>query len=228
MDEYRQALSALTANTAMIEEIREALKDNPATALSYDGMTVRMGGLIAEVRQKTTRAGGMMAFVTLEDLTGQVEALVFPRVYERVAGQLEPETAAVLSGRLSVREEEEPKLLLDSVERLAPDGAQGVEPAAGPAAPVTQSAAPSPLEREIEAAERDDPLNPRKLFLKLPDEGAIAPLQPLLRQYPGTLPVRFFLADRRVTLTAPDGVSPERGLIRALRLRLGTSCVVLK
>ncbi len=228
LDEYRQALSALTANTAMIEEIREALKDNPATALSYDGMTVRMGGLIAEVRQKTTRAGGMMAFVTLEDLTGQVEALVFPRVYERVAGQLEPETAVVLSGRLSVREEEEPKLLLDSVERLAPDGAQGSGQAAEPAAPAARAAIPSPLELEIEAAERDDPLNPRKLFLKLPDEGAIAPLRPLLLQYPGTLPVRFFLADRRVTLTAPDGVSPERGLIRALRLRLGASCVVLK
>lgn len=50
-----------------------------------------------------------MGFATLEDLTGTIEALVFPRVLERVSTELMPDTAVVLSGRLSIREEEEPR-----------------------------------------------------------------------------------------------------------------------
>ncbi len=104
-------------NTARLTELLES----PDHGLSFDGQRVRMGGMLTEVRQKATKAGNLMGFATLEDLTGTIEALVFPRVLERVSTELMPDTAVVLSGRLSIREEEEPKLMLDTVEPLHTD-----------------------------------------------------------------------------------------------------------
>ena len=140
----------------------------------------------------------------------------------------------------TAREAVEPPLLLDSVTPLLPDSQQGAvlsETAQDEFAgmPVPPPAYEQQQERvyrndELDAAERADPPAPKKLFLKLPGEGTIAGLTPLLSQYPGELPVLFFLSDRRVTLSAPRElyVSPDHGLVRALRARLGASCVVLK
>ncbi len=238
LDEYRKSLSLLKMNTGVLEEMKESADKG----LSWDGMSVKMGGLLAEVRQKATKNGGMMAFATLEDLTGQIEALVFPRVYERVLGSLVPDTAVVFSGRLSVREEEEPKLLLDSVTPLLPDSQQG--DVLSPSARAAWDDMPVPPEmpayggagREasipdaLYEAERSDPATPKKLFLKLKSDAAIADLTPLLSQHPGDLPVLFFLSDRHVTLSAPRElyVAPDRGLVRSLRARLGAASVVLK
>ena len=74
-----------------------------------------------------------MAFVTLEDMTGQIECLVFPRVYEKYQTYLQEDAAVAVSGKISVREEEAPKLLADRITPLedwkpaqtgAPAGAQ--------------------------------------------------------------------------------------------------------
>ncbi len=91
-----------------------------------------MGGMLTELRQKATKAGNLMGFATLEDLTGTIEALVFPKVLERVSTELMPDTAVVLGGRLSIREEEDPKLLLDTVEPLYTDAE--LEPNGSPTA----------------------------------------------------------------------------------------------
>ena len=71
LGDYGKALSALDMNTARLAELLEA----PDHGLSSDGMRVRMGGMLTEVRQKATKAGNLMGFATLEDLTGTIEAL---------------------------------------------------------------------------------------------------------------------------------------------------------
>ena len=80
-----------------------------------DGRAVDMGGILTEVKGKATKKGAYMGFVTLEDLTGQIECLVFPKVYERYQGMMAADDLVVLSGKLSIREEEAPKLLVDRV-----------------------------------------------------------------------------------------------------------------
>ena len=75
LGDYSKALSALDMNTARLTELLES----PDHGLSFDGQRVRMGGMLTEVRQKATKAGNLMGFATLEDLTGTIEALVFPR-----------------------------------------------------------------------------------------------------------------------------------------------------
>ncbi|MEG2950159.1 MAG: DNA polymerase III subunit alpha, partial [Clostridia bacterium] len=84
----------------------------------YDNMPTTMAGILTQCKGKITKKGAMMGFLTLEDLTGQLEGLVFPKVYERYAGALQVDGLVILEGKLSFREEEEPKLLVDSVRML--------------------------------------------------------------------------------------------------------------
>jgi len=80
-----------------------------------DGDKVVLGGLIVQKRRITTKSGDPMAFLTLEDMTGQVEVVVFPRVYARAAKVIEGDQLVVLvSGRLQLRDED-PKVLADDV-----------------------------------------------------------------------------------------------------------------
>jgi DNA polymerase-3 subunit alpha len=77
-----------------------------------DGKEVLVGGIVAEWRKITTRAGSAMAGLRLEDWTGTVEAVIFPRLYEKIAAGFLPERVAVVKGRL--QEEERGKKILAS------------------------------------------------------------------------------------------------------------------
>ncbi|MDB4896280.1 MAG: dnaE1, partial [Firmicutes bacterium] len=115
-----------------------------------DGARVVLGGMMASLKQVTTRAGGNMAFLNLEDQTGQVEVVLFPRVLSACARHLQADEPLLVKGRLQ-NQEEEVKVLADEVVPLA----------AAPAAPAP--AAPAPAKEPIlylkaDAAADTDPL----------------------------------------------------------------------
>ena len=114
LEEFAEQLSKLPVNFQTLQELAEA----PDRGMSWDKKRVRMGGLITEKKLKATKSGGLMAFVQLEDMFGTTEVLVFPRVYEREGQDLMEDTAVVMTGRLSIREDEAPKLLMDRVAPL--------------------------------------------------------------------------------------------------------------
>ncbi|HLY24333.1 MAG TPA: DNA polymerase III subunit alpha [bacterium] len=84
-----------------------------------DRKKVTIGGLIGTVKRSMTRSGSTMAFVTLEDLTGSIEVLVFPRAYEQHGLSLKRDAVVLLRGTLDV-EEQSVKLLCDEVIALPP------------------------------------------------------------------------------------------------------------
>ena len=94
----------------------------PVAALpeQRDGAKVAVGGMLAGLKQVTTRSGANMAFLTLEDQTGQVEVVVFPRVLQSCARLLREEHPLLVRGRLQVQEDEV-KLLADEVSLLRDD-----------------------------------------------------------------------------------------------------------
>jgi DNA polymerase-3 subunit alpha len=97
-------------------EIERVASHGIAQALELgDGAEVRVVGLVGEVRQVTTRAGKLMALVTLEDLSGRVECTLFPEAYEQARATLAPEAIVVASGRLEIRDDRGAKLLLQDV-----------------------------------------------------------------------------------------------------------------
>ncbi len=80
-----------------------------------DGMKITFAGIITNVKKKVTKNNSMMAFGVIEDIFGTAELLVFPKVYEKYAGLLMPENIVVITGRLSIREDDTPKILPEEV-----------------------------------------------------------------------------------------------------------------
>lgn len=80
-----------------------------------DGMNVIFAGIIVSVKKKITKNNSMMAFATVEDLFGTVELLVFPKIFEKFAGLLTSENIVIIRGRLSIREDDSPKILPDAI-----------------------------------------------------------------------------------------------------------------
>ncbi|NLL19587.1 MAG: DNA polymerase III subunit alpha [Clostridia bacterium] len=82
-----------------------------------DGTMVRLGGIITNLKRTVTRRGETMAYFSLEDTTGSVEILVFPKNYIRFASLLEKDRVVYLEGRL-VNNEDERKVFAENIEVL--------------------------------------------------------------------------------------------------------------
>ena len=227
LDDYRDVLGKLPFSTADLD----GLEEREDHGLSLDGQIVDMGGILTEVKGKATKKGAYMGFITLEDLTGQIECLVFPKVYERYQGMMAVDDLVVLHGRLSIREEEAPKLL---VEKLIPLEAWHPEESA-PAAPMGQSTArpvPPPKRHTSEAPKLTDAQAaakaPRKLYLRL-NRPQMDAASSTLSLYPGSVPVYLHLPAEKMTLLAPKTgwCDASDGCLNRLNALLGAENVKL-
>ena len=105
------------------EELAEKLKcDNIGDILSSendynskyeDAVSVKVMGIISGVTRKQTKAGDTMAFVTVEDVHGSIEVIIFPKLFAKYSNLLYNSNVIFVGGRLSVKEEENPKIILD-------------------------------------------------------------------------------------------------------------------
>lgn len=120
LDEHRDVLEKLPYT---IQEIKE-LKNEEEAEQRYDQMRVTLGGIIIASNTKVTRSGGLMAFLTLEDMTASIECLVFPRVLEQFGELVATDRLVRISGKLSLREDEEPKLLADALSDISEEPPQ--------------------------------------------------------------------------------------------------------
>ena len=111
MDEYleiwKNSVTARTTDFLVDEETGRA-----AVA---DGARVRIGGMIAGKVVKTTKTGKMMAFLTVEDLVGSVEVLVFPRDYENKRQLMNEDDRVFIEGRASIGDDPVGKLICEQV-----------------------------------------------------------------------------------------------------------------
>jgi DNA polymerase-3 subunit alpha len=85
---------------------------------TQDNMQVIIGGIITGINTKTTKNDKMMAFINIEDLTGTMEAIVFPTVFERYKSLLLPDSKVYIKGRVNYKEDESPKLIVEELNPL--------------------------------------------------------------------------------------------------------------
>ncbi len=104
---WRDNVTAVTTDFVLDEETERA-----AVA---DGARVTVGGMITNKSAKVTKNGQMMAVVTLEDLVGSVEIIVFPRDYAKYRDVLEPDMKLFIQGRVSIGDEPVGKLICERV-----------------------------------------------------------------------------------------------------------------
>ncbi len=174
LDEYRERLEKMPCSVQVLQEYAEDEEWE-----KFDRMNVTLGGMIIETRMNTTKANKLMCFITLEDLYGTIECLVFPRIYDRLARMIQNDTVVVIRGTLSLREDEEPKLLVEDIRPL-------------------DSADSTPL-----APER-----PKRLYLKIENRALTPMAQNLLREHPGSMVVRAVIQGTVYELplrVTPDG-----------------------
>ncbi|MDD5900408.1 MAG: DNA polymerase III subunit alpha [Lachnospiraceae bacterium] len=80
-----------------------------------DGEMVVIGGIITDITKKTTRSNSMMAFVTIEDVFGTVEVIVFPRDYEKYKQELVQDNKIFIRGRVAVEEERAARVICSEI-----------------------------------------------------------------------------------------------------------------
>ena len=104
---WKKKISATTSEFMLDEELGRAKID--------DGKKVTVGGIIAGKTVKYTKNDKMMAFLQLEDLAGSVEVVVFPRDYEKYGAKLQEEAKVFITGRTSIEEDKDGKIILESM-----------------------------------------------------------------------------------------------------------------
>ena len=212
LDDYRDILKDMTFTSAQIDTAEE----DGGHQQDLDGRFADMGGILTAVKSKSTRKGDLMAFATLEDLTGQIECLIFPRVYERYQALLQEDTPVVISGKISVREEEAPKLLAERVSRLEEWKPRNEK---------EQQARTEPKETDAQAAARAA----RKLFLRL-ERKDMDRASAILALNPGEIPVYMHIPTEKITLLSPRTAwcGGSEKCLQRLKDELGDGNVVMK
>ena len=171
MDEYRGA--ARKYHAVPIGSILSDFKNEEGPKNYSDGQRVTVAGMVSSVKTKTTKNNSLMAYVTLEDDTASIEMLCFSRVLSDSGAYLKANTPVVVQGKISVRDEKEPQIMVDRV------------------LPLNQAAA------------EETSSGGQTLWVKLPDSGpSFQWLKRLLDMFPGKDETIVYLADQKKKLRA--------------------------
>ncbi|MDY2608250.1 MAG: DNA polymerase III subunit alpha [Lachnospiraceae bacterium] len=94
---------------------KDFITDEEGNTIAKDNTTTIVGGMIDTITLKTTRTGKTMAFITLEDLYGVMEILIFPNVLERYRYMLRENEKIFVKGKVSIGDDEQGKLICDQI-----------------------------------------------------------------------------------------------------------------
>ncbi len=200
MDDYRPFLK----NTHVVP-IGKLMEEESTYA---DEQIVSVAGIVQGVKMKTTRSNSMMAYVTVEDDTAAIEMLAFSNVLGQSGGYLREGSAVVITGRLSLRDDKEPQIVINRARPIS-DYAEGE--------PVYQ-----------EPPRQNLPPRTGTLYLRLPTEsGKLFPkIRAILNMFPGDSTAVVYFADTRQR--RGTRCSLTESMLRELKNVLGEGNVVIK
>lgn len=214
MAEYEQLAERLgCANTA---ELRSA---DEVGGIYKDESRVELLCIITNVRKKITKNNTTMAFVTAEDVFGSIEVIVFPKTYEQQTQLFAEGNIVLIHGRLSVREDEEAKLVCESVEPCPPADAKKK------VSEQVRQAASTDARPQKKAASKTP-----GLFLRFAGEDCpeIERAQRILDFFDGNKTVYFFYCDTKKYIRQPFSHSADvnEPMLKELRRILGEDNVI--
>lgn len=126
LEDYKEHFDKFTFSTQKLdvyEEVTTGEEDDGTltTTKVYteitEGETVTMGGIITDSKNLSTRSGSTMSFLTVEDLYGQIEVIVFPKIYERVRDVIGSDDVLKITGKLQTKEGVV-QIIADNIEKL--------------------------------------------------------------------------------------------------------------
>lgn len=191
----------------------EISADNIMESNYKDKEKVRLVGMVSTNRVIFTKANKMMSFLGIEDMYGAIEVIVFSNLYERVSGLLQADRILAISGELSFKEGEAPKIIAEKIVDIDDLQKEWLS-----------------LRRNEERSERI--LNKQQtLCLRINDKEmteAIAMVKPILKKYKGTTPVNIYLDSGALRADADLWVTLEDAFLKEIKDLIGESNVKLK
>ncbi len=176
MDKYEEYIEK--AGCAKTFEIIEA---GSADSAYRDGANVTLCGIISHITIKQTRANkANMAFVTLEDLYGTVEVILFPKIFMQYASMISDGGVIAVSGTLSIEEEKEVKILANAVYK--------------------PNSIPQRKDAPVKATSEEKPKSKRNgLFLKFKsaDDERLKKAKTVTSIFEGDMPLYFYFEDEK-------------------------------
>lgn len=220
MDEYTKFASLSKA-----DRIGDILNNDGN--LYFDGKNVSIVCVISKIKTQLTKTNKLMAFATVEDRYGSLEIVVFPNVYEKYGMFLNEGNAVIIRGSLNFKENEEAKILCDSIDKARTnDECKNIKL-------VNQS--PSVGMQNNTAYDRQNNLNKTNftaLYIKIDDLNTdqYNRAKRVLDIFEGNTPVIFYLSNSKRQVKAPSSmwVSLNDVMIKELRNQLGEGNVVAK
>ena len=198
MDQYREIARQQGAVT--IGSILNDFQREEGPQQYRDGQRVAIAGVISAYKTRTTRKNTLMAYVNLEDDTAAMELLCFSRVLEEGQELIRENRAILARGKISVRDEKEPQLMVDGI---------------------------SPLQDNMDALDAE-PKNGRRLYLRFPhrEDPRLRKVKLVLSMFPGEEPIILYFEDCKKRVGTYGQIHPA--LVEDLSGRLGTENVVVK
>ena len=173
-----------------------------------DGDSVKIMGIITSFKKKVTKNDSTMAYLTVEDTTGSIELLVFPKTYDVFAPILREGGIFVITGRVSIREDEDIKIICSGVK--SPDDISLKK------------------DKVVELTKKKR----SGLFLKFNDENdsRISRAEKYMQIFDGNLPVYYYFESTKKYVLQPSSkfISINDPLLSELRKLLGKSNVVVQ
>lgn len=222
LDDYRLHIEALLPDS--IADILSSFEENTTEVRYNEKDTVRLAGIVTGRTEKLTRDGRRMFFLTLEDRYAEMEVIVFAGQAEKFGAYLTVESAAFVSGRLSIRDDEPPKLILSDAALLMTNETFRAKQAADKAADKKEEPASKNSDKTPSAGEK-------KLYLRVPskEDPLFRTALLILRQHPGPTPVVLYDGKTgKYSMKTDGGVTPGDSLLSKLSEYLGEENVVYR
>ncbi len=219
-----------------------------------DGRSAQIGGIILESRSITTKSNTKMAFVKMEDKSGEIEVIVFPKLFETIGEKLQQDAVVKVTGKINAKDRDgritdELKVIADDIVFVTPEELAGYQatgknmklPKSTPSKNLANPTAKKPAETFTYHPVVDEPPAPptprmtpdkQRLYVhvKDPDNAdALLKLKQTFNNFPGAHEVVLVLgSDKKSAMRLPFTIEPHDDLQSTIASLLGPECVALK
>ncbi len=199
MDAYREAVRRIGA--VPLGAVMGDFSSEDGPHRFRDNQLITVAGVVESARTRTTKNNTLMSYIQLEDDTGSMELMAFQRALDTGGAYVKENAALLVKGRISVRDEKEPQLMVESIRPLSDVNAPG---------------------------EKLPPPKDRKLWVKLKseDDPELARIKLILTMFPGTQQMILYCEKEKKRIGAACLI--HEGLVAELEERLGKENVVVK
>ena len=199
MDEYRDAARKIGA--VPIGAIMSDFASEDGPKRFADNQAVTVAGVVEAVKTRTTKNNSLMSYINLEDDSGAMELLAFQKALDSGGAYLKDGATLIIKGKISVRDEKDPQIMVDSIRPISDLNAVG-------------TSAPPPKEK--------------KLWVKLQSQNdpVMRRIELILTMFPGEQQMIIYCEKEQKRIGAKCLI--HEGLVLELKEMLGDDKVVVK